>query len=63
MTMTRTVEFAQKSNEFVTAADGYVYYWPSGFAGGCFNAQMLRELADELDKRNEEWDKQVEILA
>lgn len=46
---------ADKTNEFVVGDDGFVMYWPSGFAGGGFSAWMLRELADEIDRRNAAW--------
>ena len=46
---------ADKTNEFVVGDDGYVMYWPSGFAGGAFSAHQLREIADELDRRNAPW--------
>ena len=44
-------------NEIGPLEDGYQYYWPNG--GGAISASQLREIADELDRRNAEWDKQV----
>lgn len=41
-----------------TLDDGYLHFWPSPNRG-CFSADALRVIADELDRRNEEWDKQV----
>lgn len=35
--------------------DGYVY-WGSNGTSGALSAWQLRALADELDKRNKEWD-------
>lgn len=46
-------------NEFVTLEDGYVYYWPTDNCGA-IPAYALRFIADELDKRNAEWDKQIQ---
>jgi hypothetical protein len=53
--VSNTTITAEKMNEFVTLDDGFVYYWPSGFAGGALSAYQLREIADELDRRNEAW--------
>jgi len=53
--VSKIVETANKMNEFVVGDDGFVMYWPAGFAGGGFSAWHLRELADELDRRNEAW--------
>lgn len=51
--MHRAVERATAMRDFITFEDGYVWYWPSGVGG--FNAGELRALADELDRRNAEW--------
>lgn len=40
-----------QEDEFVTFEDGFVYYWPS--CEGGYTAHHLREIADELDRRNE----------
>jgi len=42
----------------VTAEDGFVYWWPEGL-GGFVAAHNLRKLADELDKRNAVWNKNI----
>ncbi len=42
-------------NEFITLDDGFVYYWPAGHAGGALSSHQLREIADELDRRNAPW--------
>lgn len=54
----RIIEVAEKHKEFVTLEDGFVYYWPS--KGGALTPYHLRTLADELDRRNEAWQKQIE---
>lgn len=46
--------------DFVTFEDGYVYFWPTGNGG--FEAHQLREIADELDRRNADWDAKVREL-
>ena len=56
----RVIAMAEERKEFVTLEDGYVYYWPEGSPHGAFPAVALRLLADELDRRNAEWDKQVQ---
>lgn len=55
----RIVAFAHNKGEFETLHDGYQYYWPSAAGGGAFSSWMLRALADELDRLNADWDKQV----
>lgn len=44
----------EKMNEFVTLDDGFVYYWPPTGCGA-LSAYQLREIADELDRRNAPW--------
>jgi hypothetical protein len=39
--------------------DGYVVFWPEG-KNGAFTAINLRDIADELDRRNAAWDTQVQ---
>jgi hypothetical protein len=54
----KIINHHEKRDEFVTDADNYVYWWPEG-SKGHLAAVHLRVLADELDRRNTEWDKQV----
>ena len=56
----RVIKLSDDKKEFVTDVDGFVYWWPEGTTSGHLAAFHLRWLADELDKRNEEWQKQVE---
>jgi hypothetical protein len=51
----RIITVAESSDEFVTLEDGFVYYWPSKEHYGALTATELRALADELDRRNAEW--------
>lgn len=53
----RLLQLATQRREFVTFEDGYVYYCPSEARG--LSTWMLRALADELDRRNREWDERV----
>lgn len=55
------IKLIEARGEFITLEDGYVHYWPK--SGGALAAAVLRVIADELDKRNAEWDKQVHALA
>lgn len=48
------IDIAIERNEFLTTEDGYVSWWPA--ARGYLRAWELRALADELDRRNAEWD-------
>jgi len=56
----RVIKTSDDHGEFVTDVDGFVYWWPEGSTKGHLASYHLRWLADELDKRNEEWQKQVE---
>ncbi len=53
------VKLAAERSEFVTDVDGFVYYWPKSDRGGSYAAHHLRQLADELDRRNADWEKQI----
>jgi hypothetical protein len=55
----RVVSISAAREEFVTFEDGYSHWWPSGSANGALSSWHLRVLADELDRRNRSWDKQV----
>jgi hypothetical protein len=55
----RIVEAAERGGDFTTLDDGYVYFWPTSSCGA-FSANDLRILADELDRRNKEWDDTVQ---
>ena len=39
-------------HEIFTDVDGFRYFWPEGYNGGCFSAAALRVIADELDRMN-----------
>lgn len=55
----RVIKMIDAENGFVKEVDGYIFYAAKG--GGIFSSTILRWIADELDKRNEEWDEQVNI--
>ena len=57
MNQQELIQRIDESGDFVTLDDGFVYYWPSG--NGSLAAYVLRWIADELDKRNKEWNKQI----
>jgi len=55
----RIIARAEAAKEFVIAEDGFVYYLPtpdSGMIGG----HVLRTIADELDRRNLEWQRIID---
>ena len=54
----RIIRMSEERGEFVTDVDGYIYFWPRD-GGGHLAAHHLRWLADELDSRNEIWDRQI----
>jgi hypothetical protein len=51
------IKMADDLKEFVTMEDGFVYWWPS--SQGTISSHDLRTLADELDRRNEVWQIQL----
>lgn len=52
--------FRINPDEIVTLENGYKYWWPTGFTGGCFGSHTLRKLADALDELNRGWDNEVQ---
>ena len=44
--------------DLVQDVDGYYYFWPISNKGS-FTAHNLRQIADELDRINAPWDKQI----
>lgn len=44
-------------SNFVLDVDGFYYYWPDG--NGHYAAHHLRDIADELDKRNRAWEEHI----
>lgn len=55
----KVIDYVEKADEFVTGDDGYVVFWPHRNSG-CLPAYILRIIADELDRRNAEWDEIVQ---
>jgi hypothetical protein len=47
----------QASKEYGPLDDGFIYYFPS--KGGALSAEVLRVIADELDRRNKAWDDDI----
>ena len=56
----RIIRLANQRQEFVTDVDGFIYFWPNKDFGGHFSSHVLRILADELDRRNESWEAQID---
>lgn len=52
------IELVDEAGDFVALEDGYIYFWEPH--RGCLSAEQLREIADELDRRNKAWNDQVE---
>ena len=46
--------------DIICGDDGFWAYWPDRSKGGCFNARILHEIANLLDKLNADWEKQIE---
>ncbi len=55
--MSRIIQVADERGEFVYLEDGFLYYEPKG--AGVLTAHELRTIADELDRRNKDWDDQI----
>jgi hypothetical protein len=55
----RVIKQADERKEFAQDVDGFVYWWPSQETTGAFSGYILRAIADELDRRNAEWNKQI----
>jgi hypothetical protein len=55
----RIIAMMDERNEFGPLEDGYIYYWPSPNMGA-LGPHTLRVIADELDRRNAEWDAEVQ---
>ena len=53
----KIVQLAYERGEFVQDVDGFVYWWNMG---GAYAARHLRELADELDKINADWQERLD---
>ena len=47
-------------DDLLKGDDGYVVFWPLGTGKGAYTANNLREIADEIDRRNKPWDDQLQ---
>lgn len=54
------IDICDKNSNIGPLDDGYQYYWPNSADRGAYSAEVLRIIADELDKRNKWWDEQVQ---
>lgn len=52
---TKLIELIDSREDFIRCEDGYIKYWSGAFAGAMSSGD-LRTIADELDRRNAEWD-------
>jgi hypothetical protein len=55
-TKKRIIEKLDKDNSLQPLDCGYLHFWPASWQGA-FSADALRVIADELDRRNADWDK------
>ena len=54
----RIIQRADEAGDIFTLEDGFYYFGPS--TGGAMSAELLRVIADELDRRNEGWASTIE---
>lgn len=54
----RLIPLLDERGDLLTSDDGYVIFWPTE-NHGAFTASDLRLIADEIDKRNKDWDETV----
>lgn len=59
----RIFSLMDRAGDFVVGDDGFVVFWPQGALQGAMNPWMLRMIADEIDRRNEAWQAQVDEVA
>ena len=50
------ISLVNRKGDFVADVDGYVYFYSNN---GILSSHHLRWIADELDKRNKEWDNAI----
>ena len=56
--MSRLLEAVK--DDLLVGDDGYVVFWPAGTGKGAYTSTNLREIADEIDRRNKPWDDQLQ---
>lgn len=54
----RIIKMADERGDFLALEDGYIYFDPT--VRGAMGSHTLRLMADELDRRNAEWDAKVQ---
>ena len=52
------LEKIENNKEFVQDVDGFYYWWPEGL-NGYLTPHALRWIADELDRRNKNWEDHI----
>jgi Leu/Phe-tRNA-protein transferase len=55
----RIIETCERALEFQSSDDGFIGWWPAE-TRGYLTSDDLRIIADELDKRNAEWQAQID---
>ena len=56
--MKSVVELAEERKEFIQLEDGFWYWWPS--VKGAVPSHQLLAIAEELDRRNAPWEREIE---
>lgn len=60
MTGEELIKRCDLRGDFLMGEDGYWVWWPEEGILGFLESWALRVIADELDKRNEDWDKKIQ---
>jgi len=58
----RVLRMSRERGDFVSGDDGYWVWWPTGRSVGAVTAIELRVLAEELDRLNADWDKEIDAF-
>jgi len=53
----KLIQKVKASGDLIYLEDGFLYFCPQ--TSGALSAEQLRSIADELDRRNKTWNKQL----
>lgn len=56
----RLIAICDERKDIIAGDDGFFIFWPARITGGALTADNLRTIADELDRRNAPWQKEID---